>query len=303
MKIGIIGLGNIAQKAYLPVISASEVVELVLCSRNTSTLEMLSKKYRIPNIAHSIDELMDTGIDAAFVHAATEVHVELAEKLLLNGINVYMDKPIAYSYDEALKLEALAKRTKKLLMIGFNRRYAPMYKNLKDMGNPNIVIMEKNRVSLPADARMLIFDDFIHVVDTLRFLMGGAITDIHVNSLVKNNKLYNIVLQLSGKNCTAIGIMNRDGGAGEEIVEYMTPGKKCVVKDLASTIISETNNESIIKFNDWDTTLYKRGFYSIIEHFLQCVLNNETPNHSIQDSLLTHKLCERIITDLSNNKN
>jgi virulence factor len=93
--------------------------------------------------------------------------------------------------------------------------------------------------------------------------------------------------------------MNRDSGIGEEIVEYMTPGKKIVVKDLTSTIILEANNERILKFNDWDTTLYKRGFYSIIEHFLQCVLNNETPNHLIQDSLLTHKICEKIVRNLS----
>ncbi|WP_243145997.1 hypothetical protein [Clostridium chromiireducens] len=47
MKIGIIGLGDIAKKAYLPVLSEKEGIELVLCTRNTDTLNRLSKKYRI----------------------------------------------------------------------------------------------------------------------------------------------------------------------------------------------------------------------------------------------------------------
>lgn len=34
MRIGIIGLGDIAQKAYLPVLSKKEGIELVLCTRN-----------------------------------------------------------------------------------------------------------------------------------------------------------------------------------------------------------------------------------------------------------------------------
>ena len=299
VKIGIIGLGDIAQKAYLPVISSKEGVELVLCSRNASILDKLSKKYRIPNTVRSIDELMDSGIDAAFVHTATEVHVELAEKLLLNGINVYVDKPIAYSYDDALNLEALSHRTKKILMVGFNRRFAPMYRNLKDHGKANLIVMQKNRVSQPGNAREIIFDDFIHVVDTLRYLMDCTITDIKVSASQRDNKLYNIVLQLFSDTCTATGIMNRDSGVSEEIVEYMVPGKKIIVKDLVSTVCLAENSENLLKFKDWDTTLYKRGFYSIIEHFLNCVENNLKPNPSIQDSLLTHKICESIVKDLA----
>jgi virulence factor len=299
MKIGIIGLGDIAQKAYLPIISAKENLELVLCSRNTTTLKNVSNKYRIPCCVHSIDELMDTGVDAAFVHTSTEVHVEIVEKLLLNGINVYVDKPIAYSYDEALRLENLSHRTKKILMVGFNRRFAPMYRKLKEHGNADLIIMQKNRISHPGNAREIIFDDFILVVDTLRYLMDCPITDIKVSSNQRDNKLYNIVLQLFSETCSSIGLMNRDSGASEEIVEYMVPGKKIIVKDLVSTVSIEENSENLLKFKDWDTTLYKRGFYSIVEHFINCVEHNLKPNPSIQDSLITHKICERIVKDLA----
>lgn len=39
MRIGIIGIGDICKKAYLPVLTAMANIELVLCTRNTKTIE------------------------------------------------------------------------------------------------------------------------------------------------------------------------------------------------------------------------------------------------------------------------
>lgn len=46
MKIGIIGLGDIAQKAYLPIITQHSDVELVFCTRNSEVLNQLARRYR-----------------------------------------------------------------------------------------------------------------------------------------------------------------------------------------------------------------------------------------------------------------
>lgn len=299
MKIGIIGLGNIAQKAYLPAITSMSGIELILCSRNSETVKHIAEKYRIKEFVNSVDELIKLDIDAAFVHTATSSHVGIAEKLLLNGINVYIDKPLADEYINAEKIGKLALKSGKLLMTGFNRRFAPMYRNLKENGKPDILIMQKNRKLDPKAPRDVIFDDFIHVVDTLRFLMNCPVTHMEISKDIRDGKLYNIVLKLSGANCTAIGIMNRNSGMGEEIVEYMTEGKKIIVKDMVNTISYINNEESVTKYSDWDNTLYKRGFQPIIEHFIDCIKNNSKPDQSIEDSLLTHELCEKIVNSLN----
>jgi len=57
MKIGIIGLGDIAQKGYLPVLTEKENIELILCTRNINTLNKLSEKYRIMQYVQTVDEL------------------------------------------------------------------------------------------------------------------------------------------------------------------------------------------------------------------------------------------------------
>ena len=80
-------------------------------------------------------------------------------------------------------------------------------KGIKKLGTPDIVIMEKNRFNLPGDLRTFIVDDFIHVVDTIRFLMGAPYTDMSLKYKKDERGLLNVVLTLSNDNTTAIGIM------------------------------------------------------------------------------------------------
>lgn len=295
MKIGLIGLGDIAQKAYLPVMAKKSDIELVLCTRNNETLDKLSKKYRIYNCVSSVEELINTGVEAVFIHSSTEVHVEIAEKLLNNGIHVYVDKPMAYSFSEAERLVNLSEVKNKLLMVGFNRRFAPMYKELKKQSGINLIVMQKNRTFSPDNARRYIFDDFIHVVDTLRFLLPGDIENINVHPLIKDGKLYSITLLLAGKGYTAIGIMNRDSGITEETLEVINPGNKWVVKDLAETTCYSKGEQRLARFKDWDPTLFKRGFYDIVDNFIDCVEKRTESYPTARDSLVTHEICERIV--------
>ncbi|EES75218.1 oxidoreductase, NAD-binding domain protein [Paenibacillus sp. oral taxon 786 str. D14] len=295
MRIGIIGLGDIAQKAYLPVITAREDVELVLSTRNQETLSKLAAKYRIPETVSSVDELVKSGVDAAFVHSATESHPAIVEQLIENGIHVYVDKPIAYHYEESKRLSELAEQKGVLLMTGFNRRFAPMNAALKEQPDRRLVLLQKNRTPSPDYARRFVLDDYIHVVDTLRFLAPGEVRNVHVSTRVQEGKLYHVTLQLEGDGFTCIGIMNRDSGANDEILEVMSPGQKWRVDGLNTTEHFAGGEAKRLTFKDWDPVLYRRGFVQIIDHFIRCVREGGEPAISLQDSLETHRLCEEIV--------
>lgn len=301
MRIGIIGLGDIAAKAYLPVLSEREKIELVLCSRNNETLDHLSNKYRINETVNTVDELLEKNIDAAFISTATEAHYMISKKLLLNGINVYIDKPISMNFKETEQIVNLAREQGKIAMVGFNRRFTPRVKELTMHGKASLIIMQKNRFNFPEYTRRFVVEDFIHVVDTLRYLMSTNVVDLNVNFLKKDNMLDHLIIQLIGEGCTAIGIMNRNNGVTEEIIEYMTPQNKYVVSSLVETTHYHNKEINITKFGDWEPTLYKRGFYQIVDHFLDYIEQNKTPDPSINDSLITHEICERIVQYIDSN--
>lgn len=295
MKIGIIGLGNIAQKAYLPVILNKKEITPVLCTRNPETLKSLSEKYRVEESVQSVDELLKHELDAAFVHSSTESHFGIVEKLIKSNIPVFVDKPLSYSYSKAEELVSLAEKKGVCLFTGFNRRFAPMYSSLKSQDTPGITIMQKNRVMLPEDTRRFIFDDFIHVVDTIRFLSPELSRDISVDHYMKDGKLLHVSVRFSAENYTAIGIMNHDSGITEEVLEVMKEGQKHVVKNLTTKTLFSNNEEKKIKFNDWNTVLFRRGFEEMIRHFLEVVRNKEFSRVPPPDSLLTHWYCEEIV--------
>lgn len=143
MKVGIIGLGDIAQKAYLPLITQRQDLELYFCTRTESTLKQLGAKYKVDRLFNSIDELIKEDLDAAFVHAATEAHYILVKKLLEKGINTFVDKPITYHLQKTKELIQLAQSKDLILMTGFNRRYVPTYTPLFEIDSPKTIIMEK----------------------------------------------------------------------------------------------------------------------------------------------------------------
>jgi len=181
MKIGMIGIGDIAQKAYLPVLARKKELDIVLCSRNEELLMELAKTYRGTAYVTDVSELIKCRPAAVFVHAATEAHFELCRELLENGIHVYVDKPVSFHIEEVRELFRLAKEKNRILRVGFNRREAPMIKGLLELEKPDVVIHQKNRTHLPAQIRNYVFNDFIHVVDTIRYLLGDNMASWNVS--------------------------------------------------------------------------------------------------------------------------
>lgn len=299
LKIGIIGLGDIAQKAYLPVLCNKEL-DFHLYTPDQEKLSRIGRQYRFQNLHRDFESILNSGIQAAFVHASTSSHVEIIQLLLMNDIHVYVDKPITYDYASSKSLVRLAESRKLLLMVGFNRRYAPAYRELKQVAEPNMIIMQKNRVALPGDVRNFIFDDFIHVVDTIRYLFPYPVKELKVSGMKKDNLLYHVVIQLIADNgAIAMGIMNRDSGLVEEKVEVFSSGEKRSVLNVSAVHIQSNRDDTSKGRGDWDSTLHKRGFEQIVGDFLQSVGSGKSPQFSIDESLLTHQMCEEITGLLS----
>lgn len=292
-------MGDIAQKAYLPVL-CSKGIDIHLYTRDLEKLYRIGRKYRVQNLHHDFESILCSGIQAAFVHTSTDSHFEIIQTLLLRNIHVYVDKPITYDFVSSKRLLELAKTKKLIFMVGFNRRYAPAYRELKQLSDPNMVIMQKNRTALPGDIRTFIFDDFIHVVDTLNYLFPYPIREFTVTGMKKAGMLYHVVIQLVAENgAIALGIMNRDSGLVEERVEVFSSKEKRTVLNLSSFSVHVNRDETSTMMGDWDSMLYKRGFEQIVADFLHAVESGGSPDFTTDDSLRTHQLCEEIVIKLS----
>ncbi|MFI6144364.1 Gfo/Idh/MocA family protein [Streptomyces sp. NPDC051109] len=294
MKVGVIGLGDIAQKAYLPVLTARPGVELHLQTRTPATLERIGEIHHVPaGRRHTaLDGLLAEGLDAAFVHAPTAVHPEIVARLLEAGVPTYVDKPLAYELEDSRRLVELAEERGVSLAVGFNRRHAPGYAQCAEHPR-DLIVMQKNRVGLPEDPRTFVLDDFIHVVDTLRFLLPGEADHIDVRAQVRDGLMHQVVLQMSGPGFTALGIMNRLSGSTEEVLEVSGQDTKRQVVNLAE-IIDHRGQPTVRRRGDWVPVARQRGIEQVVDAFLESVAAGKTL--SARDALLTHELCERVVS-------
>jgi virulence factor len=297
VKVGCIGLGDIAEKAYLPVLGLRPGLELHLQTRTASTLDRIADTYRIPGPQRhaTLDSLLAAGLDAAFVHAATAAHPMLVTRLLEAGVPVYVDKPLAYDLADSERLVRLARERGVSLMVGFNRRYAPGYVQCADHAR-DLVLMQKNRVGLAEDARTLVLDDFIHVVDTLRFLAPGAVEHVDARARVRGGLVEHVVLQLSGDGFTAIGSMNRLSGSTEEVLEVSGQDTKRQVVNLAE-VVDHKGQPTVRRRGDWVPVARQRGIEQIVLAFLDAVRAGKVLD--AEDALRTHELCEEIVNRIA----
>ncbi|CAL9320416.1 Gfo/Idh/MocA family protein [Streptomyces sp. SudanB182_2057] len=296
MKVGCIGLGDIARKAYLPVLGTQPGIDLHLQTRTPATLERVGDSLRLPRAQRhtTLDSLLDAGLDAAFVHAPTAVHPEIVTRLLEAGVPTYVDKPLAYELADSERLVALAERRGIPLAVGFNRRHAPGYAECLDHPR-ELILMQKNRTGLPEEPRSMILDDFIHVVDTLRFLVPGPVEDVTVRARVEAGLLHHVVLQLAGDGFTALGVMNRLSGSNEEILEVSGQDTKRQVVNLAE-VIDHKGQPTVRRRGDWVPVPRQRGIEQAALAFLDAVRAGRVL--SARDALATHELCERVVREV-----
>ncbi|WP_215142953.1 Gfo/Idh/MocA family protein [Exiguobacterium qingdaonense] len=295
-KIGIVGLGSIAQKAYLPVLVNHPLIDVVgAFSPNVSKREMICETFRMTPF-HTLSELASS-VDAVFVHSSTSTHYEIVSYLLEHGIDVYVDKPLAATLNEAERLVAQAEQLDRKLMVGFNRRFAPMYKRLQHESPFHMIDVVKHRKNEigPQDVTFTLLDDYLHVVDTLRFLAGSELRlisgQIEVNDKHELHFARHIWQDEHGMHTTS---MHRSAGANHEHVSIVRDGERLSVDEMVTLHRFKEGRHEVETFGSWDPMLTERGFQGAIDHFISALIEDTAILTDGRSALET----QRIVTNL-----
>lgn len=296
MKIGVIGLGGIFKKAYLPVISANRhEIDYYFASLNEETKEMLKNKHGFTHFYDSLEELIELKIEACFIHAATLAHYKLAKKCLEAGIHVFMDKPLSEELDETTELLALAEENNVLLMVGFNRRFAPSVSTIMEQPNKRVIYLEKNRAFAEQVPKFAINDMFLHLVDTAVYLLDDSDIKIESIKVVGEDILEYAIVQLATKETTAIVSMDMKSGAHTEVFRSTSPNGITEVTNLSQTTIETPGQVQRLSVSDWTPTLVTRGFDDMVKAFLMFLKTNDKTGLRQRNVLLSHEICRKVL--------
>lgn len=297
MRIAMIGLGDIAQKAYLPLLANDERVTPLLCTRNPVILKKLVHQYRIAECFTDVMTLLTARPDAVMIHAATAVHRKLAEQCLLAGIPTFVDKPLCDNLSEAEALANLAIAQDCALFTGFNRRYLPAMNTARAQPLTELN-WQKHRFALPGRARDFLFDDFIHVLDSLCFYGSVPNGDVHAvlrSSAQDKNLLAGVSVSWQSDNRAISGSMNRSAGLTEERIDAYGENFSLHLENCTRGIIARNKLTQTLTQNDWQPMLDQRGFAAMLEHWYQQIEFGKANSDLITSYLHAHRLAEQLV--------
>jgi predicted dehydrogenase len=130
LRVGVIGLGEVAQVIHLPIIeSLPDRFELTaVCDISPGLSKRIGERYRVERrYTDAATMIADGGLDCLFVLNSDEYHAECTIAALDAGIDVLVEKPMCLSPREAQEIIAARDRSGRTVMVAYMRRFAPAF--------------------------------------------------------------------------------------------------------------------------------------------------------------------------------
>ncbi len=194
LAIGFIGAGNYASSMLLPHLARLGTVQLthVATTRSLSAVNA-QRRFGFTSASTTADAVLDdASLDAIFIVTRHHTHADLVCRALQTGKAVFVEKPLALTTDELqLIIDTIASTGNDRLMVGFNRRFAPLLGQLKSkFGEPESGSVARYLVNagrLDSDSwyrnEELAGSRFVgeggHFIDTLSWWAGSMPTEVY----------------------------------------------------------------------------------------------------------------------------
>ncbi len=175
IRVGLIGLGKMGQN-HLRILSMLKTVELVFIhDADAEIAKRLSNQYGVPASTDLVYEL--GAVDAVVIATPTSTHSEYVKKIGHKVKNIFVEKPLAATLQEAEDLHAYAVAEKINLMVGFIERFNPAVQGVKRVLDRSsrvvsIDFTRTNKLSARITDVDVVTDLMIHDIDLALYLNG-----------------------------------------------------------------------------------------------------------------------------------
>ena len=134
VRLGFVGAGNYASSMLLPQLAQRDDVELAHVATTSSLSAMnAQRRFGFAEASTAVSTILDDeSIDAVFIVTRHNSHADLTCQALQSGKTVFVEKPLALSQEELDRvLDVVSSTGNDRLMVGFNRRFAPLLVDLR----------------------------------------------------------------------------------------------------------------------------------------------------------------------------
>jgi predicted dehydrogenase/threonine dehydrogenase-like Zn-dependent dehydrogenase len=250
--LGVLGAGNFAQSTLLPALKAIPGIDFIgVCNATGPRSRNAAAKFGFSYCSNSETELLhDPNINAVLIATRHHLHASQSLAALKAGKSVFCEKPLCLNETELVSLVAASSQDNfPFLMVGFNRRFAPMAIAMKEflssIREPLAVHYRINAGYISADHWVndreegggRILGEACHFVDFVCFLIGSCPVEVQAQ-VVANPGQYsmdNVIASLkfpNGSLATISYLANGDKSASKERVEVFGGGSVAILEDF-----------------------------------------------------------------------
>ncbi len=232
--LGIIGAGNFTGSTIVPNLKKLKAPIKYIASSKGLSGTILAKKHGITHSTTNYrDILNDAEVDAVLITTRHGAHATQVIEALNAGKHVFVEKPLALTFDELDAVEAAYQKAHTTLTVGFNRRFSPfMVDAKKQIGGSNApinVIATMNAGFIPAEMWVhdmqsgggRIIGEACHFIDLITFLTGSLVESVVMNALGPN----------PAENTDNASILLRYKNGSTGVINYFSNGSKAYSKE------------------------------------------------------------------------
>lgn len=261
VSIGVIGAGNFAKTMLLPFLrKEKEVVLDTVATATGISAKDTASKFDFRKACTDYKQILNNQtVNTVMILTRHSSHAAFVTESLASGKNVYVEKPLCVNIQDLPGIEDALMHSGCILMVGYNRRFSPAIKKLKELiyglGVPFSVHYRVNAGFIPSDHWYQqpenggrIIGEGCHFVDTLQFLTGSHPVSVYAAAVVSNDK------SMPDQDNIVANIQFENGSVGT--IEYVSDGDKNYPKEQ----IVVTGGRSNIFFDNFrEIVLYRNG--------------------------------------------
>jgi predicted dehydrogenase/threonine dehydrogenase-like Zn-dependent dehydrogenase len=249
LKVGVLGAGNFVSSVLGPAMKQDQGTVLAgVCASSGPRAKSLANKLGFEFCTSNEGEIYsDPSISAVVIATRHHLHARQIVRALESGKHVFCEKPICLTEQELDEIIATHAHAGRQLMVGFNRRFAPMAMRMRaflaQADGPFTMHYRINAGALPPDHWIndpgqgggRILGEVCHFVDFLSFLAGSAPVSVeaHGRSVSRDDQDVVITLEfVNGSLGTISYICSGDRAYSKERVEVFGSGRAAVLDDF-----------------------------------------------------------------------
>jgi len=325
LRVGFIGAGNFAQNYLLPALKSIADAKLVgVCDATGTTARYVGDKFGFEFCTSDSNDILNNDtIGTVFIATRHNFHARFVVEALKRGKNVFVEKPLAMNQDELNDVikayEAqLSNARYPMLMVGFNRRFAPLMIEMKKffsgMREPLVINYRINAGFIPKDhwtqdpieGGGRIIGEVCHFVDIVQHISDSEPVKIYAEAIrsdnrsVMNNDNINVTLKMKNGSMGIITYLaNGDKSVPKERIEVSGGNRTAILDNFRRLSLYRGGKEKTIKRRGVD-----KGHKAEIEAFIQRIkerISNQTipPLIDFQSLVITTAATFKIIKSLN----